>query len=191
MMRLLLRLLLLRLRRGRVGRVLRIRRRLRRRLGVVRRQIRVAEGVRGRRLRLRRVRLVLSQVLVVRRRVLERARTLGRLGHKTAIRPLGIRRARRRSWRRLRHSAGLRIASVMLLQVAYLYTTYHIRPLVLLAGDEGMPSGLLRRPARDRIQVQQALAEVDEGRSVVEFYCKMSKDTLREKPQHKPFSISF
>ena len=50
------------------------------------------------------------------------------------------------------------------------YTTYLERFGKLFAGDERMHPCLLRRPSLDRIQVEQALTEIDKRRPVVEFY---------------------
>ena len=171
---LLLLLLLLRLRvprrvvRGRRGRL----------RGHVRIPEHVVRGLRGR-LCLGGVRLVLHEMLVVRRRVRICARALGLRRHEPAIWAFRVRRGGTAA------GAGRRL--LLLLETGvpgWLWerqqrisvgatrrrerTTHHERLCVFLARDERVHPRLLRRPPLDRVHVQQPRTKVDERRAIIE-----------------------
>ena len=61
----------------------------------------------------------------------------------------------------------------------------------LLSSYKGMEPCLLGRPARHRIQVQKALAKVDERSTVIEFCSQLSEKSHQKKNQDLPLSISW
>lgn len=56
-------------------------------------------------------------------------------------------------------------------------STYHKWLCVFFTRNEWMHSGLLWRPSSSRIEIQEALTEIDERRSIIQFYTDIQKGT--------------